>query len=72
MSDKPTQGVLLKSEDGHNYFIPESNLNGYSITDAEVDNEHILRHAPAVDAWRAEQGEGPNSVVMAMLTDANS
>jgi len=71
MPDKATPGVLLKSKDGHNYFIPENTLDDYAITDAEVDNEHILTHAPAVNAWRAEQGDGPNSVVMAMLTDAN-
>jgi hypothetical protein len=71
MPDKATPGVLLKSKDGHNYFIPQNNLDGYSITDAEVDNEHILEHAPPLEAWHAEQSDGPNSVVMAMLTDAN-
>jgi hypothetical protein len=71
MSDTATQGVLLKSKDGHNYFIPQNNLDDYAIADNEVDDAHILEHAPPVSAWRAEQSDGPHSPVMAMLTDAN-
>ncbi len=65
MPDKKT-GVLLKSEDGHNYFIPLTDLNGFAVVD--VNDEHILEHAPRMNAWAAEQADGPNSPVMAMMT----
>ncbi len=66
MPDKTT-GVLLKSEDGHNYFIPLTDLEGFAVDDAEVDDQHILEHAPPLKAWAAEQTDGPHSPVMAMM-----
>jgi hypothetical protein len=62
-----TTGVLLRSESGHRYFIPHTQLDGYKVEEAEVNHNDVNERAPRMEAWSAQR-TGDNAPVVAMMT----
>jgi hypothetical protein len=67
MSNRTT-GVLLRSEDGHRYFIPHTQLDQYAVNHEKVDHGDIATSAPRMEAWAAQQDDEQSPYVAMMTT----
>ena len=56
MAEESTPGVLLKSADGSHYFIPQSDLSGYSVESPPDElADKLDAQAPRVDAFQVQR-----------------
>ena len=56
MAEESTPGVLLKSADGSHYFIPQSDLSGYSVESPPNElADKLDAQAPRVDAFQVQR-----------------
>jgi hypothetical protein len=72
MADEPTRGVLLKGADGTHYFIPHTDLSGFTVEgpSAEV-GEHVQANAPRLDAYQVQQASAEEPAAAAWLVEGD-
>jgi hypothetical protein len=56
MADDSTPGVLLKAADGSHYFIPQSDLSGFSVESPPDElADKLDANAPRLDAFQVQR-----------------
>lgn len=59
MADESTPGVLLRGADGSHYFIPHTELSGFSVENPPTElAEHLEGKAPRLDAFQVYRASG--------------
>ncbi len=61
MTGEPTPGVLLKGEDGTHYFIPQTDLSGYAVSDVPESLQagaDVAGNVPRLPAFSVQRGAG--------------
>lgn len=74
MAEEPTPGVLLRGADGSHYFIPHTDLSGFSVEDPPAElGEHLDAKAPRLDAFQVQRaGEDARAAEAWLFEDDDS
>jgi hypothetical protein len=68
MADEPTPGVLLRGADGSHYFIPHTELSGFSVENPPTElAERLEGNAPRLDAFQVHRTSGDAPAAEAFL-----
>ena len=69
MSGEPTPGVLLKGEDGTHYFIPHTDLSGYTVADVPAPltaGGDVADNVPRLHAFSVQRVDAESAAAMPM------
>ena len=69
MTEETTPGVLLRGEDGTHYFIPQTDLSGYAVTNVPEPlgaGADVAANVPRLHAFAVERAGGEDAARMPM------